>query len=72
MKLTKRIRNILERIADNSSKNRQLNKQLNEELSRIGVDINSEDFISAMSYVEGDCDTTQIIKHLEETQCTRG
>lgn len=65
MKVTKRIKTILECIAENSSKNRELNRQLNEELLRKGVDINSEDFISAMAYVEGDCDTTQIIKHLE-------
>ena len=66
MKVTNKIRSILNRLADNAMENRRLNAMLNEEFERKGIDIGDGDFIDCMSYVEGDGDITQIIGYLEE------
>lgn len=65
MKITNKTRTILNRMANNAREQRELNKMLIEEMDRLGVDTDCRDFIDAMAFVEGDCDTTQIIKHLE-------
>lgn len=66
MKTTNKIRSILNRMANNAKEQRKLNKMFLEEMDRLGVDTDCQDFADAMAYVEGDCDTTQIIKHLED------
>lgn len=65
MKVTNKIRNILNRLANNALENRRLNTLLNAELEQKGIDINDEEFIACMSYVEGDGDVTQILAYLE-------
>ena len=65
MRVTKKIRNILERMAKNTIENRELNRQLNAELEKHGVDIDVAEFQDSMAYVEGDGDITQVITYLE-------
>ena len=65
MRVTKKIRTILEKMAKNSMENRKLNRQLNEELEKNGVDINDPNFIENLAYVEGDCDISLVIGYLE-------
>ena len=66
MRVTNKMRNILERLANNALENRRLNAVLNAELEQKGIDIFDEEFIACMSYVEGDGDITQIIEYLEQ------
>lgn len=65
MKVTKKIRNILERMAKNSMENRELNRRLTAELEKHGVDIDVVEFQESMAFVEGDGDITQVINYLE-------
>lgn len=65
MRVTKKIRTILEKMAKNSMENRELNRQLNAELEKNGVDIDNQELENCIAYVEGDGDITPIIDYLE-------
>ena len=65
MKISNELKCLIEALAFNSSKSRELNRLIFARCEKEGIDTDNLDFISAYSYVEGDCDTTQIFSHLE-------
>ena len=66
MKVTSNVRKILAKMVSNAQESRELNRMLYEELDKMNVDTNSQDFINAFSYIEGDCDASLFIEYLEK------
>lgn len=66
MKVNSKVRKILAKMVSNAQESRELNRMLYEELDKMNVDTDSQDFINAFSYVEGDCDASPLIDHLEK------
>ena len=60
------VKALLESLADSARYCRFVNKTLNEEFEKLGIDTTTQEFENAFSYVEGDCDTTAILAHIEE------
>lgn len=66
MKVNSKVRTILAKMVLNAQESRELNRLLYDELAKMNVDTDSEDFINAFSYVEGDCDASPLLDHLEK------
>ena len=65
MKISKELKYAISKLANNASLARYLNQEIIKMCESEGIDTDDPDFIAAFSYVEGDCDTTQIFMHLE-------
>ena len=55
----------IKELADSARSARYLNKRILQICDQLDIDIDNPDFIAAFSFVEGDCDTTQIFSYLE-------
>lgn len=66
MKVNLKVRNIVAKMVSNAQESRELNRMLYEELDKMNVDTDSQDFINAFSYIEGDCDASLFIDYLEK------
>ena len=66
MKVNSKVRKILAKMVSNAQESRELNRMLYEELDKMNVDTDSQDFINAFSYVEGDCDASPLLDYLEK------
>ena len=71
MKVTKRLKCLLEKLSDNAMRARKLNQQIQEEFERLGLNADSEQFTNVFGYVEGDCDIGPIIAYIEESEDTK-
>lgn len=65
MKISEDLKFAIFKLADTASLCRYLNQEINKMCGYEGIDTDDPDFIDAFSYVEGDCDTTQIFMYLE-------
>ena len=65
MKISKELRCTLIQLAKIAQDARYYNQRIIQLCENEGIDTDDPDFIAAFSYVEGDCDTTQIFMHLE-------
>lgn len=68
MKISEVIKKKLNKMAVNSSENRKLSSEVLIYLENKGIDIHKEDFNSAWSYIEGDCDETILINYIENLE----
>ena len=59
------IKKIVNKMAKNAQEQRDLNKRLTEELELLNIDVNDPEFISAFSYIEGDCAAEPLLNYLE-------
>ena len=59
------VKKIVNRMAKNAQEQRALNRQLTEELELLDIDMNDPEFISAFSYIEGDCTAEPLLNYLE-------
>lgn len=66
MKVNSKVRKILAKMVSNAQESRELNRMLYEELDKMNVDTDTQDFINAFSYVEGDCNASLFIDYLEK------
>lgn len=66
MRVTKKIRDIANKIADNARKQRRLTNQLTAELEKQGFDIDDKDVIWAWGFLEGDCSAEPLLGILED------
>lgn len=57
---------LLESLADNAHYCRFVKAVLNEEFEKMSVDITTQEFKNAFSYVESDSDTTAILDYIKE------
>ena len=60
------VKALLESLADSARYCRFVNKTLNEEFEKMGIDVTTQEFESAFSYVEGDCDASIMLAYIEE------
>lgn len=65
MKITKKLKCLLEKLSDNAMRARELNQQIQEEFEKMGLNTDSEKFVNAFGYVEGDGDIDPIIDYIE-------
>ena len=66
MKVPIRVQQLLHQLANCSERARFLNIELNKEFKKMGVDVDSQEFIDALSYVQGDCCVEPIMMVLED------
>ncbi|MBO5711234.1 MAG: hypothetical protein J6R47_00205 [Acholeplasmatales bacterium] len=66
MNVNSKVRKIVAKMVSNAQESRELNRMLYDELDKLNVDTNSQDFINAFSYIEGDCDASLFIDYLEK------
>lgn len=65
MKVSKKLKSLLENLASNAMDSRRLVRLINEEFEQMGVDTNGKEFENAFGYVEGDGDIYPIIDYIE-------
>ena len=66
MKVPIRVQQLLHQLANCSERARFLNIELNKEFEKMGIDMDSQEFIDALSYVQGDCCVDPIMGLLKE------
>lgn len=66
MKIPKYVKEHIRKMSDLARKQQIMNNQLNSYLEKLGVDMDSNDFENAFSYVEGDCCAQILIDYLED------
>lgn len=59
------LRKSIRELADIAKSARYLNKRILQICDLLDIDVDNPDFVAAFSFVEGDCDTTQIFSYLE-------
>ena len=65
MKVSKKLKSLLENLASNAMSARRLNRLIEEEFEKLGIDTDSEAFVSAFGYIEGDGDICPILDYIE-------
>lgn len=65
MKISSELKYAIINLAEAAQDARYFNQRILQLCEKAGIDTDNPDFIAAFSYVEGDCDTTQIFNHLE-------
>ncbi|MBR2343003.1 MAG: hypothetical protein IKA64_01970 [Clostridia bacterium] len=68
MKVSKKLKSLLENLASNAMSARRLNQLIQKEFEKLGVDTDSQEFISAFGYIEGDGDIAPIIDYIESEE----
>ena len=65
MKISSELKYAIINLAEAAQDARHFNQRILQLCEKAGVDTNDPDFIAAFSYVECDCDTTQLLIYLE-------
>ena len=65
MKVSKKLKSLLEALANTSKKSRELNRKIQVEFDKLGVNTDTVEFANAYGYIDGDCDISPIIDYIE-------
>jgi hypothetical protein len=66
MKIPKYLKDTVYQMSRLAKKQINLNRKLNKQLDKLGIDRDTDEFMWAFGYVEGDCSPEPLIQYLEE------